>query len=331
MMDTQTRNRPNLEVDTKYDYDLPDGLPRATLFRRHQSSMSALSPLSVKPLPSPRQLSADTTGAKTPLPGERLGGTSLAPIAEQVMVAQVGLMSMDSPIHWTAHGLPVTAPNTPGIPRAQGARNRSMAEETRNMLLSGMSPSQANDLGIVANRRLSAPADILQKQRRQSMLLMQPDKLQDWGHVYLGNPTKADVFVAPSALRRQSGVHTLSESIEESRVAIRARVRPRGKDRKPFVIARHFDLDQLRTTIPSPTMSPSSRRQSLAPLSPGDLPASARTPTSPLIQSPLVRSGRSSSMAASGLRFGGSQQVRSRSKEFPIRKLIRRAFIVNSI
>lgn len=324
-MDTQTRNRPNLEVDTKYDYDLPDGLPRATLFRRHQSPMSALSPLSVKPLPSPRQLSADTTGAKTPFPGERLGGTSLAPIAEQAMVAQVGLMSMDSPINRRAHGLPVTAPNTPGTPTAQCARNRSMAEQTRNILLSGMTLSQANDLGTVANRRLSAPADILQKQRRQSMLLMQPDKLQDWGHVYLDNPTKADVFVAPSALRRQSGVYIKLESTEENRVAIRARVRPRSKDRKPFVIARKFDLNLLQTTIPSPTMSPSSRRPSLAPLSPEDLLASARTPTSPLVQSTLARSGRRSSMAASGLRFGDGQQMRPGSKEFPIRKSLIRA------
>lgn len=298
-MDTQTRDRPTLEVNTSYEYELPDGLPRTNAFRTHQNPMSAPSPLSVKPLPSPLPSSVNRAGAHSPL----------APIAEQAIVARVGLMSMDSPMLRRAPALAVTAPNTPGTPTAQGARNRSMAEQTRNMLLSGMTPSQANDLGTVANRRLSAPADMLQKQRRQSILLMQPDKLQDYGHVYLGNPTKADVFVAPSALRRQSAVYIKSEGVEENRVAIRARVRPRSKDRRPFVIARNFDLDQLRTTIPSPTMSPE------------DVPASARTPTSPLAQSPLAaRGARRSSMAASGFRVGDGQQLRPGSRELPIRK-----------
>lgn len=340
MMDTQIRNRPNLEVNTTYEYDLPDGLPRTEAFRAHRSPISVLSPLSAKPLPSPLQPSTpgyDTfmrqhgraaverrgaTGAQTPLTGDNLSGTPLAPIAEQAMMTRVGLMSMDSPIHQRGPGLLATTPNTstPATPSTQSARNRSMAEQTRNMLLSGMTASQANDVGTVANRRLSAPADVLQKERRQSLLLMQPDKLQDWGHAYLGNPTKASVFVAASALRRQSGVYIKTESSEGNCVAIRARVRPRSKDRKPFVIARSFDLDQLQTTIPSPSASPSSRRQSLAPLSPEDVSASARTPTSPQVQSPLARGGRRSSMAASGLRVGDGQPMRPGLKEFPVRK-----------
>lgn len=262
----------------------------------------------------------DTTGAQTPVTGDKLGGTPLAPVAEQTIAARIGLMSMDSPIHRRSLGLPATNPGTPSTPTAQGAGNRSLAEQTRTMLLSGMTPSQANDLGTVANRRLSAPADILQKQRRQSMLLMHPDKLQDWGHVYLGNPTKADVFVAPSALRRQSGVYVKTQAVEGNCVAIRARVRPRSRDRKPFVIARNFDLDQLRTTIPSPTTSPGSRQQSLTPVSPEDMPGSAHTPTLALVQVPLARGGRRSSMAASGLRVGDVQQTRQGSKEYPIRK-----------
>lgn len=262
-MDTQTRNRPSLEVNTGYDeYDLPDGLPR-------------FPPSSVKPLPTP--LSSASLGR---LP-------SLAPIAEQQA------MALDTPA--------------------------SMAEQTRNILLSGMTVSQATDLGTVANRRLSAPADMLQKQRRQSLLLTQPDTLQDWGHVYLGSATKADVFVAPSALRRPSsgggtGHGTPQGRPENHRVAIRARVRPRRKDRRPFVIARDFDLDQLRATIPAPTPPPSAH----------DVPASARTPLSLLATSPLAgRGARRASMAASGLgmqpfREGRAQQAGS--KEFPIRK-----------
>lgn len=312
MMDAYTRNKPNLQVHTRYELDIPDGLPRIDTSRARQDPMSVPSPPSVKPLPSPLQPSSPcyevAMRQQQRASTERLE-PPLAPIAEEAMVVRVELMFMDSPIHVVR----------PGVPSLQSVRNGSMAERARNILLSGMTPSQASDLGTVTNRRLSAPADLVQQQRRQSMFLMQPDKLQDWGHLYLGNPTKADVFVAPSALRRPSGGRIQKASSEQNRVAIRARVRPRSKDRKPFVIARSFDLDQLQTTIPSPAVSPSSRRQSLAALSPEDVPALARTPTSPLVQSPLGRGGRQGSVAASGLRVGDGPQTRPGSKETPIR------------
>lgn len=342
IMDAQTRNRPSLEVRTDYVHELADGLPRAA-FGIHRGSMSAFSPLTAKPLPSPIQTSApgydvitrqheramveslDARSRQGSLGGERSAARSLSPIAEQAIAAKVGYMTMDSPLCAKSPKLPCTAPSTPG--NAQQAHHstasRSIADETRSMLLSGMSASQANHVGTVANRRLSAPAEVIKKQRKQSLAVIPPDMLQAFGHVYLGDPTRADVFVAPTALRRQSGSGQ-ADGIDGNRLAIRARIRPKSRDRKPFLLARNFDLDQLRSTIPSTPTTPSgSRRQSGASLSPEDVWNLGRTPTTPLTPlTPLTAASserRRSSAASSGLRVG-SHQPKSSSKELPVRK-----------
>lgn len=340
MMDAQTRNRPALEVRTDYVDELADGLPRtAFLSHRHRSPLSTLSPLTAKPLPSPMQPSTPGKydvhmrdreramvesldgGARRGSSGvgDMLERRSLSPIAEKAMAARVQHMSMDTPVYLKAPQLPVLAPHH--HPHQQQQQQRLMVEETRSMLLSGISASQANVLGAATNRRLSAPADALQKTRRQSVALISPESLQAHGYVYLGDPTKADIFVAPCALRRPSG--TVDGSVSKgNEVTIRARIRPKGKDRKPFLLARSFDLDQLRTTIPStpitPTASPS-RRQSGAPLTAEDWPSGARTPTTPLTpQGPPRYGRRRSSLAAPGTRH----QLRSSSKEMPVREFL---------
>lgn len=347
MMDTQTRNRPALELRTDYVDELADGLPR-TGFLNHRSPLSALSPLTAKPLPSPMQPSTPGYDAqvrnqeramveslhsdarRASLGGDKLERRSLSPIAEQAMAARVHHMSMDTPVYLKAPQLPITAPNTPYSPQQQqhavhGTAGRSMAEETRSMLLSGMTASQANDMGAAANRRLSAPVDALQQTRRQSVALISPELLQAHGHVYLGDPTKADVFVAPCALRRASGLvgGQVDGAVGSHEVTIRARIRPKNKDRKPFLLARSFDLDQLRATIPSTPTTPSqSRRQSGGPPSPEDWSSGARTPTTPQTPlGPLSSARRRSSLAAPGTRVGGYHQLKSSSKEMPVREL----------
>ncbi|KKY39209.1 hypothetical protein UCDDA912_g00767 [Diaporthe ampelina] len=130
-----------------------------------------------------------------------------------------------------------------------------MAQETRSMLLSGMPPSQANNVGAVANRKLSAPAEAIQRQQKPTVALLSPEKLQAWGHVYFGDPTKADVLVAPSALRRLTGTEQPDSAGESSGhselVSIRARVWPKGRERKPFLITRSIDLNRLRAMLPA--------------------------------------------------------------------------------
>lgn len=352
-MDTQTRKRPSLEVLTDYREELADGLARAA-FRKHRTLLPVLNPLTAKPLPILIQPSTpgfdvgmrhheralveslDGLGRQDSLSGDRqsprsLSPRSLSPIAEKAMAARVGYLAVDSPLCAKPTTLPSTASNTPSSaqqPHQSGGLQRLMADETRSMLLSGMTVSQANHLGMVVNRRLSAPAGALQKSRRQSLALLQPDMLQAWGHVYFNEPAKADVFVASSALRRQSGV-AMADGVDGNHVIIRARIRPRNKDRKPFLIARSFDLTQLRTTLPStPTTPNSMRRQSGVPISPDDLSTAARTPTTPSTPStpstpltPRLGPGqqRRSSLAAAGLRVG-SHQSKSNAKELPVRK-----------
>lgn len=70
------------------------------------------------------------------------------------------------------------------------------------------------------------------------------DHLRDWGHVYLGKSATADAFVNAVALRRQS-MAVLQEDVRSestSLVTIRARVTPKAKEKKPFLIQRQFEL-----------------------------------------------------------------------------------------
>lgn len=339
-MDTQTHNRPKLELRTDYSDVLADGIPRA-IFRPHRAPLPGLSPLTAKPLPSPLQPSTpgldvgmrhheramveslDGRGRQGSISGERRSGRSLSPVAEQAMAARLGHLLMDSPLYTKSPRLPYTAPNTPSNPQQahQSGLQRSMVDETRSMLLSGMTASQANHLGAVVNRRLSAPAEVSQKSRRQSLAMVQPDMLQAWGHVYFNEPAKADVFVASSALRRPSS-GGMADCTDGNHVVIRARIRPRSKIRKPFLIARIFDLGQLRTTLPiTPTTPNSTRRQSGVPISPDDLSTAARTPTTPSIPlTPGLAPGpRRSSLVSLGIRRG-SHQSKSSAKEMPVRK-----------
>lgn len=321
MMDTQTHDKPTLEVKTDYEYTLADGLPRITKFLRRQTPLSPLSPLVAHGLPSPIQPSTPCYDMsmrqhERAMVGrlDRVGRQSVAPTAEQAVVTQVGLAAvMDSPVQLKTITLPVTAPSTPHMPTSQSTRNRSLAEESRSILLSGMTPSQAYDLGAVANRRLSEPAYMVHVRRQHSLLLMNPKRLLAFGEAYLGDPTKADVFVTPYVLRRQGGGRG---QIRGKRLFIQARVRPRTRSRKPFVISRNFDIDQLRTTLPS-SMPPSSGHQSMTPLSPEDVPGSARSP-----MSPLARCRRDSSVVASGHEEKKIQQMNYGSKEMPVRKSI---------
>lgn len=332
-MDAQPRSRPNLEVRT--DYAASDGYPR-TAFRTYRSPLHSATPTTAKPLPSPLQPwppgydasmryheramveSLDTRGRRGSFGHDRPLSRPLSPVVEQSMAARVVNMTMDSPVHPRAPVFPVTAPSTPLQRSSSAHRRQTIVEETRSMLLSGISPSQANDLGNVARRKLSAPAGVIQAQRRQSLMLIQTDMLQTWGHVYFGDPTKADVFVAPSALRRLSGTDGVEGQHNFDRLVIRARVRPQGKERKPFIITRGFNLSDLRATLPSPsTPVASSRRQSAAPSTP-DTASSLW-----MANSPMVITRRASSAASSPplLSRRGLHQQKG-SKEVPIRKLM---------
>lgn len=305
IMDAHTRNRPCLEIKTEYDDGVVDELPR-TAFRTHRSPLPSPTPLTAKPLPRslqplapryhdrPLVTNLDGRGRQGSFGDERTLKRSLSPVAEQSMAARLGNLAMDS----REQTMPTDSQRS-----SQAISSRSIVAETRSMLLSGMNVSQAADLGTVANRRSSTASDMARRNRRESLALVPLGSLQEWAHIYFNNPIKEHVLVAASALRRHSGGGQ-ADGIEGGRLAIRVRIRPRGKERTAFTLARSFDLEQLRTTLPAtPTTPLSSRRQSGAPLSPENMSYSARTPTAPMTPPGLASDRRRSSSGAAAARF----------------------------
>ncbi|KAL2017391.1 hypothetical protein VTK56DRAFT_2234 [Thermocarpiscus australiensis] len=163
-------------------------------------------------------------------------------------------------------GAPASSPRSPSL-LAQYPRRQTLVAETRSILLSGLPDGlprlQTDSFSPLADRRRSLPPSF-PTGRRSSQQLRQ--KLQAWGHVYFGNGSEANCFVSAVALRRPSGSSSADEGAategrpaeHRNRVTIRARVRPCALDRKPFLLRRTFDMDELRSTIPE-----------LSPVSPG--------------------------------------------------------------
>jgi len=80
------------------------------------------------------------------------------------------------------------------------------------------------------------------------------DHLREWGYAYLGNITTADVFINAVSLRRPSLALMKEEKVDKNSssnlVTIRARVLPKEKERKPFLIQKELDVEELRRCIP---------------------------------------------------------------------------------
>jgi len=79
------------------------------------------------------------------------------------------------------------------------------------------------------------------------------ERLRDWGLAYLGNELTADALVNAVGLKRPCLALAQEEQYQlrlNGLVTIRARITPRAKERKPFLIQRQFDIDELRASIP---------------------------------------------------------------------------------
>ncbi|KAK4129654.1 hypothetical protein N657DRAFT_561199 [Parathielavia appendiculata] len=206
---------------------------------------------------------------------------SLSPKAEQTMGAR-----RDSVASLPLPRAPALSPRSQGFAQYPGPQ--TIAAQTREILLRGLpdglprsplDPSSATD----DRRQLLPPW--LPGARRGSQQVR--EELQSWGHVYYGNSSIADCFVSAVALRRHSDSSSADEDATpkespprrgRNRVIIRARVRPCALDRKPFLLRRTFDMDELRATIPelSSVASSGSRRPSAEHLTRSPLPASRR-------------------------------------------------------
>ncbi|KAK0624643.1 hypothetical protein B0T17DRAFT_590511 [Bombardia bombarda] len=276
-METQTRLRPNLK---------PVWIDRSPSGYAKPSHYSARSPMYSSALRSPGMPSPiyptspgydlamrrheramvdsfDQRGRSLhaePLTARSLG-RSLSPIVEQNSISRRASMAGLSPRH-----APGRSPYSPGRRPMQYPRRPTLAAETRSILLSGFpdglpatSESRATATrSVVEQRRRSLPAS-LPAIRRGSQ--QRRHELQAWGHVFFGNGTDADCFVSPVALRRPSEASSTDEASPSKetmdfakdghgKVTIRARVRPRALDRKPFLLQRTFDRDELRACIP---------------------------------------------------------------------------------
>ncbi|KAL2757083.1 hypothetical protein ACRALDRAFT_2026998 [Sodiomyces alcalophilus JCM 7366] len=324
------RPRPSLKPLWTPYYDLR-GSPRSPL-RSGRGYAFSPSPRSPKTLPAPVYPPAAHDGTM------RQHERSMVDRLDQMVrharkapdVSPPGSTSVSRPLSPVAvppaSSLPGTGrlqaqpPPTPASPADSFPRRQTLVAETRCMLLAGV--AAVDDL----DRRQSVPTFRPPGQSRRARQTMHLEQLRAWGHVYLGDATTADVFVTAVAARRPSESSSSSSSSSSSAssptsepastdetklkrslsvqpgttTTIRARVRPRDLDRKPFLIQREFDLEELRATVPDPLprsspapKNPSCRRSSVAELP--DAPPTSRHALRSL------RARRRSSSAKTGL------------------------------
>lgn len=147
-------------------------------------------------------------------------------------------------------------------------RQRSIVDESRDMLLDGVPASEVSQLGSVASPSASSP-DV--GRRRPSYvhfvnsLPSRPpkNKLREFGHLYLGHILTSDVFVRALHIRkvedgRRDSIRSAHEDVDSHEMNVpkvgedneffllRARVIPCAKERKPFLIQRRLNKSDLK-------------------------------------------------------------------------------------
>jgi len=135
--------------------------------------------------------------------------------------------------------------------------------------------------GDVCMSELSETTPDIQQARKSSLFFETPhdvlrqvpfqythDHLRDWGYAYLGNSGTADAFTNAVSLCRPSLAVTREEFQIRSAelVTIRARVVPKGNERKPFLLQRQFNIEELRSSIPRAGISQISKDITPTPL-----------------------------------------------------------------
>ncbi len=318
--ETQNRPRPGLQPIWTGYHNLR-GHPRSSFRVRSPSFSSPRSPRSLPSPLHPRASSAQDSvmrkheramvdsldqGAKTVTQG---GSRPLSPIVEQTSDSSSRRASAVLLALPTGSQTPPTflspSPTTTGPAHPQTPRRQTIVAETRNILLSGLTQPQARNVGASLDRRQSLPALVAPPStpastgRRSSVAIR--EQLEAWGHIYFGDAKSADCFVAAVSLRRTSDASEADEatvnspksiylhSPDPNQVTIRARVKPRATERKPFLLQRKFIMDELRATIPEPSpVSASFRRSSSSSID----TSRRRSSVSVDGQSPTLSSGR---------------------------------------
>lgn len=142
------------------------------------------------------------------------------------------------------------------VPEADEPETKIKIEDDSDTSMSKLKSGGTVEAEIFQPRwRSTALCGTPQEAVRQVPFQYTHNHLRDWGYAYLGNGATADAFVNAVNLRRPSLELVKEEEAEvksvfSDLVTIRARVIPKGKERKPFLIQRQFDIDELRKSIP---------------------------------------------------------------------------------
>ncbi|OIW23952.1 hypothetical protein CONLIGDRAFT_674108 [Coniochaeta ligniaria NRRL 30616] len=345
-METHAGSRPSLQpIFTEY-HNL-EGYPRSAFsiayspYTSSPSSPRAMPTLVYPPSPSPRGEASPRRYERAPADSYdlRRRRESITPDGHRRNLGAIAEHSPTSPrAFWPAPGASFSQTRRSSgyqIPRhlSQVPRRQSIVEETRSLLLTGIPSEHMRSIGRAmahSERRRSLPNSPLTARRRHSTAVR--EQLLVWGHVYYGNAASADCFVVAVALRRPSDTPSVGKENDKSeppadekpgkasssRVTIRARVRPRDIERKPFILQRSFDLDEIRSTIPDPPATPASARRESASV---ELlsPSAAVTPRSADFRR------RASSTSSQGETLGDGKDGKDGVAESINRKLIRGA------
>ncbi|KAF5017772.1 hypothetical protein F66182_10279 [Fusarium sp. NRRL 66182] len=189
-----------------------------------------------------------------------LRNVSLRPIAELALPSPSTLSS--------ARRSPLSAPLIP--PAIY--RRPTLAEETRNMLLRDPEVERAGPSVRGYERRQSSPCGV--SHARAMQLARQREHLRRRGLVGSYRSREPEILVLPVELRRLSQISSSdadppSPYPVDGRLTTRVVVHSHG--RKPLILTRTFDLDELRATLPATSAAEyteESRRASVATLQP---------------------------------------------------------------
>ncbi|KAI8684796.1 hypothetical protein NCS57_00146700 [Fusarium keratoplasticum] len=247
---TEARARPAIEPIRTTGPELNTWSFRARMaFKSPAWSASPLSPRSL-PLPGCQELRDEQMRQHDKMAVDRLeprsrDSSKLEPSLRNVSLRPIAELALPSPNTLPARRSPLSAPLfAPPV-----YRRPTIVEETRNMLLQGQDGEQGGHLSQAYDRRQSAPPGVLHARAMQ--IARQREHLRRRGFVGSYRPREAELLVMPVELRRLSaitGAEPPSPCPVDGQLTTRVVVHSRG--RKPLVLTRTFDLDELRATLP---------------------------------------------------------------------------------
>ncbi|KAL2675302.1 hypothetical protein Neosp_011486 [[Neocosmospora] mangrovei] len=247
---TEARARPAIEPIRTTGPELNTRSFRARMALKSPTwSASPLSPRSL-PLPGCQELRDEQMRKHDKMAVDRLeprnrDSSKLEPSLRNVSLRPIAELALPSPNTLPARHSPLSAPLfAPPV-----YRRPTIVEETRIMLLQGQDGEQDGHVSQAYDRRQSAPSGVLHA--RAIQIARQREHLRRRGFVGSYRPREAELLVMPIELRRLStitGAEPPSPCPVDGQLTTRVVVHSRG--RKPLVLTRTFDLDELRATLP---------------------------------------------------------------------------------